>query len=218
MKLQRCDEDLGGVTLRQLLDLKPTAGPDQPLWLSDGSGIAIKSTRAGKTVIRLVDPADGTQRDLVTDMGSLPFLSSPLLSVSPDGRWIAYVGDSGAADGREQSSRVEIRLHPVGGGDSLQLTHINANINAYSWAPDGNSIVFSANRYGRYDIYRVSVPDGRTKRLTDDERYEVYPVYTADGAHIVYVRLNAAWTDHEIVVHDRGWRVCQYCCRRCRLL
>ena len=200
MKLQRCDEDLGGVTLRQLLDLKPTAGPDQPLWLSDGSGIAIKSTRAGKTVVRLVDPADGTQRDLVTDMGSLPFLSSPLLSVSPDGRWIAYVGDSGAADGREQSSRVEIRLHPVGGGDSLQLTHINANINAYSWAPDGNSIVLSADRYGRYDVYRVSVPDGRTKRLTDDERYEVYPVYTADGAHIVYVRLNAAWTDHEIVV------------------
>ena len=37
-------------------------------------------------------------------------------------------------------------------------------------------------------------------RLTDDERYEVYPVFTADGAHIVYVRLNEDWTDHEIVV------------------
>ena len=129
MKNQRCDEDLAGVTLRQLLDLKPTAGPDQPVWLSDGSGIAIKSTRAGKPAIRLVDPADGAQRDLVTDMGSLPFLSSPLLSVSPNGRWVAYVGDNGTADGREQSSRVEIRLHPVGGGDSLQLTHINANMN-----------------------------------------------------------------------------------------
>lgn len=200
MPNQRCDEDLGGVTFRQLLALQATAGPDQPIWLPFGSGIAIKSTNAGKNTIRVVDRADGAQRDLVTEMGSLPFLSSPLVSVSPDSRWIAYVGDSGAVDGREQSSRVEIRLQALDGGEAHQLTHINANINAYSWAADGSSIVFSANRYGRYDIYRVSVPDGHTVRLTDDERYEVYPVFTADGAHIVYVRLNTTWTDHEIVV------------------
>ncbi len=200
MQTQRCDENLDGVTLRQLLALQATAGPDQPLWLPDGSGLVIKSTVAGKPALRVVNAADGAQRDLVTDMGSLPFLSSPLVTVSPDGRWIAFVGDSGAADGREQSSRVEIILQPLDGGDSRRLTHINANINAYSWSPDGQSIVFSANRYGRYDIYRVSVADGHTQRLTDDERYEVYPVFTADGAHIVYVRLNETWTDHEIAV------------------
>ena len=200
MQNHRSDEDLGGITLRQLLASQATAGPDQPIWLPDGSGLVIKSAIAGKPVLRVVDAAGCVQRDLVTEMGSLPFLSSPLVTVSPDGRWIAYVGDSGATDGREQSSRVEIILHPFDGGDARQLTHSNANINAYSWSPDGRTIVFSANRYGRYDIYRVSVADGRTQRLTDDERYEVYPVFTSDGANIVYVRLNTTWTDHEIVV------------------
>ena len=200
MQTQRCDEDLDGVTLRQLLDRQATAGPDQPVWLPDGSGIAIKSTRAGKPVVLLVDPTTGGQRELVSDMGSLPFLSSPLLTVSPDGRWIAYVGNGGATDGREQSSRVEILLQPLDGGEARTLTRVNANINAYSWAPDGLSIVFSANRYGRYDIFRVSVPDGRMQRLTDDVRYEVYPVVTGDESHIAYVRLNETWTNHEIVV------------------
>ncbi len=200
MPSQRCDEYLDGATLRQLLARQATAGPDQPIWLPDGNGIAIKSTSVGKSVVRVIDATTGEQRDLVTDMGTLPFLSSPLLTVSPDGRWIAYVGDSGTTDGREQSSRVEIILQPLDGGDARRLTRINANISAYSWSPDGQSIVFSANRYGRYDIYSVTVADGRMQRLTDDERYEVYPVFAADGDHIVYVRLNETWTDHEIVV------------------
>ena len=197
---ERCDEDLGGVTLRQLLDLQPTAGPDQPIWLPDGSGLVIKSTVDGKPLLRMVDPATGAQRDLVTEMGSLPFLSSPLVTVSPDGRWVAFVGDSGATDGREQSSRVEIIISPLNGGESRPLTQIQANVNAYSWSPDSSTIVFSANRFGRYDIFSVSVPDGDMVRLTDDPRYEVYPTFFADGERIAYVRLNGTWTDHEIVI------------------
>ena len=200
MATHRQDEDLGGVTLRQLLALRPTAGPDQPVWLPDGSGILIKTTIDGRGAVRKIDPSSGAQTDLAADLGNLPFLSTPLLTCSPDGRWLAYVGDKDAADDRERSSRVEIRIQPLDGGPERQLTHIGANINAYSWAPDGSSIVFSANRFGRYDIYKVAVPGGETVRLTDDTRYEVYPVFTADGAHVVYVRLNEAWTDHTVVV------------------
>ena len=200
MGTHRQDEDLGGVTLRQLLALRPTAGPDQPVWLPDGSGILIKTTIDGRGAVRKIDPSSGAQTDLAADLGNLPFLSTPLLTCSPDGRWLAYVGDKDASDDRERSSRVEIRIQPLDGGPERQLTHIGANINAYSWAPDGSSIVFSANRFGRYDIYKVAVPSGETVRLTDDTRYEVYPVFTADGAHVVYVRLNELWTDHTVVV------------------
>jgi hypothetical protein len=61
MQKQRSDEDLGGVTLRQLLALQATAGPDQPIWLPDGSGLVIKSAIAGKPALRVVDAANGTQ-------------------------------------------------------------------------------------------------------------------------------------------------------------
>jgi len=202
MQTQRCHEDLGGVTLDQLLSLKPTAGPDQPVWTPDGSGILTISTSDGQPVIQRVDAATGAATVLLDDLGGLPFLSNALLSCSPDGRWVAYTGDQGAPDERERSSRVEIYLKALDGEgqDAAQpLTHIHANLNAYSWAPDGSSVVFSANRYGRYDIYRVSVPDGETVRLTDDARYEVYPVFAADGEQVLYVRLNETWTDHEIV-------------------
>ena len=197
--MKSCDEELGSVTLRQLLSLKPSAGPEAPVWLPDGSGILVKASSSAGASIQRVNPDTGAVDTLVDDLGRLPFLASSLLTVSPDGKWLAYVGDMGVDDGREQSSRVEIWLAPLDGGPKRQLTHIGANINAYRWSPDGASIALSANLYGRYDIYKVAVPDGATERLTDDTLYEVYPTFTPDGSHIVYVRLNEDWTDHEIV-------------------
>ncbi len=197
--MKPCDVYLGGVSLRQLLSLKATAGPEAPIWLPDGSGIVVKSASTGGASIRRIIPKSGKAEVLVDELGKLPFLASALLSVSPDGKWISYVGDMGVDDGREQSSRVEIWLVPLDGGPKRQLTRIGANINAYKWAQDGSAIVLSANLYGRYDIYTVAVPSGETVRLTDDELYEVYPTFTPDGSEIVYVRLNEDWTDHELV-------------------
>ncbi|MEM7129394.1 MAG: alpha/beta fold hydrolase [Chloroflexota bacterium] len=195
----RRDEDLAGITLRQLLTLQPTAGPEPPVWLPDGSAVLVQSALGGAPAIRHVDVQSGESKELSSGMGSLPFLSSSLMSTAPNGQWISYVSDKGADDNRGRSSRVEIWLQPTAGGPAIQLTHIHANINAYAWAPDSRAIVFSANRYGRYDIFKVNVPDGNTVRLTDDSRYEVYPVFSPDGEQIYYVRLNKTWTDHTII-------------------
>ncbi len=196
-----CDEDLYGVTLRQLLSLQPTAGPEAPVWLPDGSAVIAKAAGEDGLAIRRIDARTGEERVVAKNLGTLPFLSTSLLAVSPDGRWISYTGDQ-SPDDRTRSSRVEIWLTPVDGGAPQQLTRINANINSYRWAPDGQSVVFAANRYGCYDIFRVSVPGGETVRLTSGPLYETYPVYSADGSEIYFVRLNEGWTDHEIVVMD----------------
>lgn len=195
----RQDEDLDGITLRQLLALQPTAGPEQPVWLPDGSAVLIKSTVGGKPAIHRVDVQTGEMQELAGSMGSLPFLSTSLMSCSSDGRWIAYTSDRGIEDNRERSSRVEIWLQPTDGSAEMQLTRINANINAFAWSPTNDAIVFSANRYGRYDIFMVNVPDGETVRLTADPRYEVYPTFSPDGEEIYYVRLNERWDDHTIL-------------------
>ena len=44
----------------------------------------------------------------------------------------------------------------------------------------------------------------RVARLTDHPQYEVYPVFSADGAQIAYVRLNERWTDHRIMLMTAG--------------
>jgi dipeptidyl aminopeptidase/acylaminoacyl peptidase len=130
------------------------------------------------------DPETGMTERLTVDLGTVPFIqAASLIKLSPDGRWISYVGDKSESDGRERSSRVELWLQPTEGGAEKQLTALSAHINAYSWAPDGRSIVLSGNRHGRYDVFKVDVPSGNATRLTDDELYEVYPTFTPSGVH-----------------------------------
>ena len=57
----------------------------------------------------------------------------------------------------------------------------------------------SCNRCGSYDVYLVEVPSGRAARLTDCPLYAVNPVFTPDGWHILYVRLDDKWEDHDVL-------------------
>ena len=206
MSTKRSEEDLGGLTLKQLLDLKPSAGTSvyaegQGLkWLPDGSGILFLSGISGSLNIWRAKPKTGRIERLTTDLGLQPFLSSSLIDCSPDGRWLSFTGDSGYSDDRERSSRVELWLQELDSGERRQLTALGANISAYSWAPDSKSIVLSSNRYGRYDIFKVELSTGHITQLTDDSRYNVYPVFTPEGTQIVYVQLDERWADHDIIM------------------
>src|SRR5262249_53456838 len=39
-------------------------------------------------------------------------------------------------------------------------------------------------------------------RLTTDPRYDVFPSWTPDGKHIVYLRMDDRWQDHDILMID----------------
>ena len=84
----------------------------------------------------------------------------------------------------------------------LTLTHLGARINSYSWSPDSRRIAFADDRFGNYDVYTVAIADGAVTRLTHDTRYEVFPAWTPDGRHVVYVRLDDRWLDHDVMVID----------------
>jgi dipeptidyl aminopeptidase/acylaminoacyl peptidase len=199
MATKRCEEVLGGLSLRQMLSMKASAGPDAPVWTADSQQLVFKSSLGGAASLWSVSLADGQLERLNVDLGVLPFLSNSLVNASPDGGYFSYTANKAGSDGREQSSRVEIWLQPTDGSPEFQLTSLGANINAYQWAGDGSAIVLSGNRFGRYDIYHVSVPDGKTTRLTQDDLYEVYPVFLPGNQEILYVRLDERWADHEIV-------------------
>ena len=94
----------------------------------------------------------------------------------------------------------ELWLWSVADNRDLPLTNLGARINAFSWSPDGHSIAFSALRYGQFDVWTVAVPSGEIRRLTTDERYELYPTWTPDSRSIVYVRSDDRWADHDVMV------------------
>jgi Tol biopolymer transport system component len=56
-----------------------------------------------------------------------------------------------------------------------------------SWAPDGESVVFSGlSMSGLSDLYRVWLPEGRLERLTNDRFQDVDPSVSPDGTSVVF--------------------------------
>src|ERR1700694_1319583 len=55
------------------------------------------------------------------------------------------------------------------------------------WAPDGKAIVFTSDREGSADLFRV-MPDGTAlERLTDDPSYDDQAAFSPDASQIVFV-------------------------------
>src|SRR3982751_5585914 len=62
------------------------------------------------------------------------------------------------------------------------------------WSPDGESIVFTSDREGSADLFRVK-PDGTgLERLTTSPAYDDQAAFSPDGAQLVFVSTRAAGT------------------------
>jgi dipeptidyl aminopeptidase/acylaminoacyl peptidase len=73
-----------------------------------------------------------------------------------------------------------------GSGERPLLTVRDIDYDAV-WAPDGKSIVFTSDRDGSADLYRV-VPDGSgLERLTDNPAFDDHAAFSPDGAQLVFV-------------------------------
>src|SRR5205807_7853185 len=62
------------------------------------------------------------------------------------------------------------------------------------WSPDGSSIVFTSERDGSADLFRVK-PDGSgLERLTDNPAYDDQAAFSPDGKELVFVSTRDAGT------------------------
>ncbi len=55
------------------------------------------------------------------------------------------------------------------------------------WAPDGRSIVFTSDRNGSGDLFRVNVDGSGLTQLTSDPAYEDQAAFSHDGKQLVFV-------------------------------
>lgn len=179
------------VDVEQLLAVGPSVGIDPPLWTPDGTHVLAVGGLGGSADLWAF-PVDGGPAERVSaGMGAVGHLSSPLTRLAPDGSCVAHVrGDIG---------RTEVWLQPLDGDPARRLSRLGADIIGLDWAPDGDSLLVTANRRGTYDVYELDVADGSHRRLTDDEAYEVGPTWAPDGSARYHVRLDATWTEHLVV-------------------
>ena len=128
--------------------IQPTA------WSPDGKHIlALFSKKKDRTnQIVLVSSANGSVRVLKT----LDWRYPSNVSISPDGRYLAYDFQA-----EEDSPGRDIFLLAIDGSREIPLIEHPADDLFPVWVPDGNRIVFGSDRTGTMGLWTLQVVDGK---------------------------------------------------------
>jgi TolB protein len=74
---------------------------------------------------------------------------------------------------------------PVGGGTPRRVTPLGPSY-LHGWSPDGKFLVYTGERGGEFDVYRIAVDGGEETRLTTAPGLDDGPEYAPDGAYIYF--------------------------------
>ena len=74
---------------------------------------------------------------------------------------------------------------PVGGGTPRRVTALGPSY-LHGWSPDGKFLVYTGERGGEFDVYRIPVEGGEETRLTTAPGLDDGPEYSPDGAYIYF--------------------------------
>ncbi len=89
--------------------------------------------------------------------------------VSPDGRWIAYTATTRAVTTIDSVAEDQhVFVTSMSGGVAQELNHaLDRRSSSPEWAPDGQTILYTAADRGKTVLYRVSVKGGASVALID---------------------------------------------------
>jgi WD40 repeat protein len=142
---------------------------ESPSWSADGTYLILNS---GGKLWRV--PADGTQepREIPTGpAGRLDIDHGP----SPDGRMVAFTSLTSGT----------IWVLPVSGGTPRQVTPQSPSY-FHGWSPDGQTLVYTANRGQGYKIFAIDIAKSAERPLAPDRSSADSPSYSPDGAWIYF--------------------------------
>ncbi len=100
--------------------------------------------------------------------------------LSPDGRLLGISDQS--ADHEGQSL---VYVVPVTGGEPRQVTPIGPSY-LHGWSPDGRELVYTGQRDGEFDVYKIGVDGGDEVRLTTAPGLDDGPEFSPDGKTIFF--------------------------------
>src|SRR4029079_3197256 len=74
---------------------------------------------------------------------------------------------------------------PVSGGTPRRVTAKGPSY-LHGWSPDGKYLVYTAERSGEFDIYKISIAGGVETKLTNAKGLDDGPEFTPDGRFIYF--------------------------------
>jgi Tol biopolymer transport system component/DNA-binding winged helix-turn-helix (wHTH) protein len=105
---------------------------------------------------------------------------------SPNGSQIAFV--------RAIESAVrDIYVVPTAGGAPRQVTHDRRLVESLSWTADGNGIIFSSDRGGKFALWKVSLRGGEAQRLPVGVEDAYQPAVSPTNHSLLYTESSATW-------------------------
>ena len=101
---------------------------------------------------------------------------------SPDGKWLAFVGQR---EGAFHLYRVS-----ADGGAEQQLTSQGTYDDGTEYSPDGKWIYFNSNRSGSWHVWRMPADgagpgDVKAEQITSDDWEDWFPHFSPDGKHML---------------------------------
>lgn len=165
----------------------PTGTIQSHAWSSEGQRFAY-SIRQGEQVLLQVVPAF---------FGGTP-VRSVLLSSTTRAvhvlRWVNEAVFLDAQDGQTSSlMRVDLKAdRPVSLDGAWSAA---GTLNGMDVSPDGSTLVFSSLREGREDLWVAPLDGGPARRLTNDDFFERFPVWTGTSSHVIYQSNNGGQVD-----------------------
>lgn len=148
---------------------KPFGGAEEIAWSADGRTLFFALREAGRIESTSTNldifavPADGSAPPVnLTDANDA---TDTLPSVSPDGKWLAYAAMK--RPGYEADRQV-LQLRNLGTGEVRALTESwDRSVGSIAWAPDGKSLIVTAQDVLDHPVFRVDARTGRVTRLTE---------------------------------------------------
>ena len=142
----------------EVLLVSPAGGPEQKVvetagtsvvWSADSKSLAFIDRAAGedRQSIFVAPAAGGAKRQVTFPAGEKTYGdSSP--AIAADGRTLAFV--------RHLTYDVaDIFVQPLDGAKARQVTFDKRQIRGVAWTPAGHELIFSSNRSGRHQLWRV---------------------------------------------------------------
>lgn len=155
----------------------------------DGKRLAFSasSTQSRQSQVYVAD-ADGANVKLLT-----PAAPSYFHGWSPDGKWLAFVGQRGG--------KFELFRVPAAGGEEERLTSKGAYDDGPEYSPDGKWIYFNSNRSGGWDLWRMPAAgagsgDALAQQITSDGLEDWFPHISPNGKHMVFLSFPAGTAGH----------------------
>lgn len=112
---------------------------------------------------------------------------------------------------KEEGGASVVYTLPVTGGVPKRVTSKSPSY-LHGWSPDGRSLVYTGERDGKFDIYKIDSTGGEEARLTSAEGLDDGSEYSPDGKYIYFNtsrtgkmklwRMNSDGTDQMQLTHD----------------